>query len=77
MKTALELLGDDGSALLDGVLCAPGPERDECDVCKRTLPGLELLAQRAREEMREMAAKEIDAANAYLAMLIRKLPVAP
>jgi len=53
MKTALELLGDDGERILDGILCAKGEERDECAICRKSISAFELIARRAREEMRE------------------------
>lgn len=92
MKTALELLGKDRKRLA-GVLCAEGEERDTCAICKKTVKSLELVAQRAREEMREAAldavsnicdpcrecGSEGDRCQGLVIaeMEIRKLPVAP
>lgn len=68
MKTALELLDHEG--------CCTG-----CQWCHviRTFPGLlELVAQRAREEMRAAAAEVADSHHlAGTADAIRALPVTP
>lgn len=79
MKTALELLGRDRKRLV-GVLCDEGEDRDMCAICKKTIKSLELVAQRAREEMREAAANEALMNRETMANLyskIRKLPVTP
>ena len=56
MKSAMELLGEDRKY---GGLCKPA-ERGDCDLCKLYIQDIELVAKRAREEMREAAWREAD-----------------
>jgi len=91
MKTALELLGHVGQ--LDETGDSTGCEAPGCKVCdpdRDTGRLLELVAERAREEMREAAARtaidagadgvydaSADAATRRIEAAIRALPVKP
>jgi len=77
MKTALELLGELGRDREYSPLCDPDCTKG-CALCRAYRRDLELVAQRAREEMREKVARWADDSGCdWAADEIRKLPVKP